>query len=141
MHPTRFLGVGLMLSDLMVRQAINTAKSAPNTMESDRIFNLNLFREIMVEQLTARGLCAAWDYGNEIGDEIFVRSADGCVAEQYDLITGDGQVRNANKQALSFHEGFGVPVVTLQFIYDVSAIRFSSVRTLPDLKLPFSREY
>ena len=63
-----------------------------------------------MEHLTAAGLCGAWDYGNERGDEIFVRSADGCVAEQYDLITGEGGVRDANKGSNAWQEGLGVPV-------------------------------
>jgi hypothetical protein len=77
---------------------------------SNRIFNLDLFRSRTIEHLTAAGVCGAWDFGNEKGDEIFVRSADGCVAEQYDLITGEGGVRVPNKGATAWQEGFGVPV-------------------------------
>jgi hypothetical protein len=77
---------------------------------SNRIYDLDLFRSRTIVHLTAAGLCGAWDYGNEIGDEIFVRSADGCVAEQYDLITGEGGVRNANKGSNAWQEGWGVPV-------------------------------
>jgi hypothetical protein len=77
---------------------------------SNRIYDLDLFRSRTIVHLTAAGLCGAWDYGNEIGDEIFVRSADGCVAEQYDLITGEGGVRNANKGSNAWQEGWDVPV-------------------------------
>jgi hypothetical protein len=74
------------------------------------IYDLPHFRSIVVNQLTAAGLCGAWDYGNEIGDEIFTRTGDGCVAEQYDLITGEGGVRPANKRSNAWQEGFNVPV-------------------------------
>jgi hypothetical protein len=95
-----------------LQSAVDVAVSTPGAMYpgENRIYDLDLFRSRALEHLTAAGLCGAWDWGNEVGDEIFVRSADGCVAEQYDLITGEGGVRNANKGSNSWQEGFGVPV-------------------------------
>ena len=60
--------------------------------------------------LTNAGYYGAWDNGNEIGDEIFTRTGDGCVSEQYDLITGEGGVRSANKKSNSWQGGFSEPV-------------------------------
>jgi hypothetical protein len=96
-----------------LQAAIDAAIGTPGTMYaeySNRIYNLDLFRSRTVDHLTAAGLCGAWDYGNEIGDEIYLRSADGCVTEQYDLITGEGGVRNANKGSNAWQEGWEVPV-------------------------------
>ena len=39
-----------------------------------------------------------------------MRSADGCVVEQYDLITGDGSVRPASKGSNVWSSDFGAPV-------------------------------
>jgi hypothetical protein len=64
----------------------------------------------VVDTLAAGGACGAWDYGNVVGDEIYVRSADGCVVEQYDLITGDGSVRPAGKGSNVWSSDFGAPV-------------------------------
>ncbi|HSD67314.1 MAG TPA: hypothetical protein VLF95_11465 [Vicinamibacteria bacterium] len=96
-----------------LQAAVDVAVGTPGAMYSEfpnRIYDLDLFRSRTLEHLTAAGLCGAWDYGNEVGDEIFVRSADGCVTEQYDLITGEGGVRNANKGSNGWQEGWGVPV-------------------------------
>jgi len=96
-----------------LQAAVDVAIGTAGTMYAEypnRIYDLDLFRSRTLEHLTAAGLCGAWDYGNEKGDEIFVRSADGCVAEQYDLITGEGGVRNANKGSNAWQEGFSVPV-------------------------------
>ncbi len=96
-----------------LQSAIDVAIGTPGTMYAEytnRIYDLDLFRSRTIEHLTAAGLCGAWDYGNVIGDEIFVRSADGCVVEQYDIITGEGGVRNANKGSNAWQEGWGVPV-------------------------------
>jgi hypothetical protein len=96
-----------------LQTALETAKATRGAMYADnptRIYDLDLFRSRTVDSLTAAGLCGAWDYGNEIGDEIYVRSADGCVVEQYDIITGEGGVRNANKGSNAWQEGFEVPV-------------------------------
>lgn len=96
-----------------LQSAIDVAVGTSGSMYTDvpnRIYNLDLFRSRTIEHVTAAGLCGAWDYGNERGDEIFLRSADGCVVEQYDLITGEGGVRVPNKASNAFQEGFGVPV-------------------------------
>jgi hypothetical protein len=96
-----------------LQAALDTAISTPGTMYSEysnRIYDLDRFRARAVEHLTGAGLCGAWDYGNEIGDELYVRSADGCVVEQYDIITGEGGVRNANKGSNAWQEGWEVPV-------------------------------
>jgi len=93
----------------VLQAALETAKATPGAMYSnpaDRIYDLDLFRSRTIGYLTAKGLCSAWDYGNELGDEIFVRSADGCVSEQYDIITGEGGVRNANKGSNAWQSGF-----------------------------------
>ena len=97
----------------VLQAALETAIGTPGAMYAEytnRIYDLALFRSRVVDYLTAAGACGAWDYGNEIGDEIFVRSADGCVAEQYDVITGEGGVRVANKSSNAWQEGWGVPV-------------------------------
>jgi len=78
-----------------LQSALDVAVGTSGTMYaeySNRIYDLDLFRSRTIVHLTAAGLCGAWDYGNVVGDEIFVRSADGCVAEQYDIIAGDGGV-------------------------------------------------
>jgi hypothetical protein len=95
-----------------VEHAVNVAMGTSGVMYpgENRIYDLDRFRARTLEHLTAAGLCGAWDYGNEKGDELFVRSADGCVTEQYDLITGEGGVRGANKGSNSWQEGFSVPV-------------------------------
>jgi hypothetical protein len=95
-----------------LQNAVNAAMATPGVMypDADRIYDLPQFRARIIAGLTAAGLCGAWDYGNEIGDEIFTRTGDGCVAEQYDLITGEGGVRAANKKSNAWQEGFNVPV-------------------------------
>jgi hypothetical protein len=96
-----------------LQDAINLALSTGGVAYPDapgRVYDLDRFRSIMVTNLGAREICGAWDYGNVAGDEIYVRSADGCVVEQYDLITGDGSIRPAGKGTLRWQEGFGVPV-------------------------------
>jgi hypothetical protein len=95
-----------------LQAAVDAAVSA-GTMYPDnpsRIYDLPQFRAKVVDTLTAAGLCAAWDYGNVVGDEIYVRSADGCAIEQYDLITGDGTVRPAAKGSNVWSSDFGPPV-------------------------------
>jgi hypothetical protein len=101
-----------MLADDL-QAAAGVAIGTPGAMYSEypnRIRDLDLFRKKMVDDLAAKSMCGAWDFGNVTGDEIFVRSADGCVAEQYDLITGDGGVRVANKGSNAWQEGWGAPV-------------------------------
>lgn len=78
--------------------------------QPNRIYDLPRFRAKVVENLAAAGVCGAWDYGNVVGDEIYVRSADGCVVEQYDLITGDGTLRPATKGSNVWSSDFGAPV-------------------------------
>jgi hypothetical protein len=82
-----------------LQAASDTAMGTAGVMYpgTNRIYDLAQYRSIVVDHLADGGLCGAWDYGNEIGDEIFLRSADGCKTEQYDLITGEGGVRNANE--------------------------------------------
>jgi hypothetical protein len=96
-----------------LQAAVNAAVGTSGVMYADspnRVYDLQRFREIVVSTLAARNMCGAWDYGNVTGDEIFVRSADGCVAEQYDLITGDGGVRPAQKSSMMWQDGWGAPV-------------------------------
>jgi hypothetical protein len=76
----------------------------------ERIYDVNLFRATVVDRLAAKGVCGAWDYGNVTGDEIFTRSADGCVVEQYDIISGDGGVRGATKKSNVWSAGWSEPV-------------------------------
>jgi hypothetical protein len=97
----------------VLQAAIDVAVGTPGTMYADaanRIYDLDKFRARTIEHLTAAGVCGAWDYGNEKGDEIYVRTADGCVTEQYDLITGEGGVRPAGKGSNAWQEGWEVPV-------------------------------
>jgi hypothetical protein len=96
-----------------LQAGIDVAVGTPGSMYAEypnRIYDLDQFRARTLEHLTAAGLCAAWDYGNELGDEIYLRSADGCVTSQYDVITGEGGVRNANKGSNAWQEGWEVPV-------------------------------
>jgi hypothetical protein len=96
----------------VLQGAVDTAIAA-GVMYPDvpnRIYDLPRFRTLVVDTLTAQGLCAAWDYGNVVGDEIYVRSADGCETEQYDLIAGDGTVRPAGKGSNIWSSDFGAPV-------------------------------
>jgi hypothetical protein len=100
------------MADLL-QAALDTAMGTPGVMYADsanRIYDLVLFRSRVIDHLTAAGVCGAWDYGNEVGDEIYLRSADGCVTEQYDIITGEGGVRSPNKKSNAFQEGWDVPV-------------------------------
>ncbi|HXK10169.1 MAG TPA: hypothetical protein VMT70_11030 [Vicinamibacteria bacterium] len=96
-----------------LQAAIDAAVGTPGTMYTEyanKIYNLDQFRSITISQLTAAGLCAAWDYGNLIGDEIYLRSADGCVIEQYDLIDGGGGVRPAGAKSNIWSDSWGQPV-------------------------------
>ena len=96
-----------------LQAAVDVGIGTPGAMYaeySNRIYDLDLFRKQVVDALAARNLCGAWDYGNEKGDEIFVRSADGCVVEQYDLVAGDGGLRPANKSSNAWQAGWGTPV-------------------------------
>jgi hypothetical protein len=52
---------------------------------------LSRYRAALVAALDARGLCGVWDYGNAIGDNLYLRTADGRISEGYDAITGRGQ--------------------------------------------------
>jgi hypothetical protein len=93
--------------------AIDAARATPGVMYpsgTDRIYDVNLFRSTIVDRLAAKGVCGAWDYGNVVGDEIFTRSADGCVVEQYDIIAGDGGVRSATKKSNLWSAGWGQAV-------------------------------
>jgi hypothetical protein len=96
----------------VLQRAVNAAKLTPDAMypSGDRIYDLPVFRSKVIDVLTNAGYCGAWDYGNPAADEIFVRTGDGCVAEAYDLITGEGGVRDANKKSWQWQEGFDVPV-------------------------------
>jgi hypothetical protein len=96
-----------------LQDAVDAAVRTAGVMYPDdpnRIYDLQQFRQIVVSTLGAKGMCGAWDYGNEAGDEIFVRSADGCVTEQYDLITGDGGVRPAKRSSMMWQDGWGPAV-------------------------------
>jgi hypothetical protein len=93
--------------------ALDAARATPGVMYAsnpDRLYDVNLFRSTVVERMTAKGVCAAWDYGNVTGDEIYTRSADGCVVEQYDIIGGDGGVRGATKKSNVWSAGWEEPV-------------------------------
>ena len=82
--------------------ALDAAKATPGVMYADnpnRLYDIDLFRSKVIERLTAKNVCGAWDYGNTIGDELYTRSADGCVVEQYDVISGDGGVRAASRKS------------------------------------------
>jgi len=97
----------------VLQSALDVAVSTPGVMYAEyanRIYNLDLFRSRTIDHLTAAGVCGAWDHGNEKGDEIYVRSGDGCVVEQYDIIGGDGGVRGANKNSNVWQTGWGTPV-------------------------------
>jgi hypothetical protein len=101
-----------MNADLLQR-AIDTATATPGAMYpgGSRINDLMLFRNKTIEVLANAGYCAAWDYGNTIGDEIYTRTPEGCVAEQYDIITGEGGLRAANKKSNAWQDfGFANPV-------------------------------
>ena len=96
--------------DGSLQDAVDAAVRTPGVMYTEyanRVYDLDKFRSIVVSTLAAKDMCGAWDFGNEAGDEIFVRSADGCVIEQYDLLTGDGGVRPAGKSSMRWQEGWG----------------------------------
>jgi hypothetical protein len=107
---TRPAGPQALAADLQAAVDVATTTAGAMYPGENRIYDLDLFRKRVVDDLAARNMCGAWDYGNEKGDEIFVRSADGCVVEQYDLIAGDGGVRNANKGSNAWQAGWGTPV-------------------------------
>ena len=52
---------------------------------------LTRYRAAILVALDARGICGIWDFGNEIGDNLYLRTADGRISEGYDAITGRGQ--------------------------------------------------
>jgi hypothetical protein len=54
---------------------------------------MDRFRAAVIEGLDARGLCGIWDFGNAIGDNLYIRTADGRISEGYDAISGNGQPR------------------------------------------------
>ena len=97
-----------------LQEAVDAAVRTPGVMYTDRnnvVYDLDKFRAVVVATLAAKSMCGAWDWGNYQADEIFVRSADGCVLEQYDLLTGDGGVRPAGKGSMRWQAGWGdVPV-------------------------------
>jgi hypothetical protein len=97
-----------------LQEAVDAAIRTPDVMYTDRnnvVYDLDKFRAVVVASLAAKSMCGAWDWGNQQADEIFVRSADGCVLEQYDLLTGDGGVRPAGKGSMRWQAGWGdVPV-------------------------------
>ncbi len=96
-----------------LQAALDTAMSTAGVMYAEyanRVYDLPRFRSIVVDTLAAGGVCGAWDYGNIAGDEIYVRSADGCAVEQYDLLSGDGGVRPANKTSNVWQADWGTPV-------------------------------
>jgi hypothetical protein len=93
-----------------LQDAVDAAVRTGGVMYADRpnvIYDLDKFRGIVIATLAAKGMCGAWDWGNEQADEIFVRSADGCVIEQYDLLTGDGGIRPAGKGSMRWQVGWG----------------------------------
>ena len=97
----------------VLQSALDVAISTPGAMYTEypnRIYDLTLFRSRTIDHLTAAGVCGAWDYSNETGDEIYVRSADGCVVEQYDVLSGDGGVRGASKSSLAWTTDWGPAV-------------------------------
>jgi hypothetical protein len=55
------------------------------------IRDLGRFRKEVVNALDSAGVCAIFDYGNRVGDELYVRSSDNRVSEAYDVLTGNGQ--------------------------------------------------
>jgi hypothetical protein len=96
-----------------LQAALDTAMSTAGVMYAEytnRVYDLPRFRSIVVDTLAAGGICGAWDYGNFVGDEIYVRSADGCAVEQYDILTGEGGVRPANKTSNVWQADWGTPV-------------------------------
>jgi len=96
-----------------LQAAVDAAVATPGTMYTDvqnRIYNLPQFRSITINQLTAAGLCAAFDYGDDTGNEIYLRSGDGCVIEQYGLIASDGGVRPVGAKTNLWSDSWGVPV-------------------------------
>src|SRR5262245_14394715 len=52
---------------------------------------LTRYRAAILAALDSRGICGMWDYGNGIGDNLYLRTADGRISEGYDAITGRGQ--------------------------------------------------
>jgi hypothetical protein len=97
----------------VLQAALDAAVTTPGVMYTEfpnKIYNMDLFRSRTIEGLTAAGVCGAWDHSNDAGDEIYVRTGDGCVVEQYDIIGGDGGVRGANKNSNVWQTGWGQPV-------------------------------
>ncbi len=96
-----------------LQSALNTAMGTPGVMYAEypnRVYDLPHFRSVVVDTLGAGGVCGAWDYGNVIGDEIYLRSGDGCVVEQYDVLSGDGGVRPAGKTTNMWQSDWSTPV-------------------------------
>ncbi len=57
------------------------------------IRHLDKFRAATVAALDARGICGIFDFGNRIGDNLYIRTADGRISEGYDVISGTGLIR------------------------------------------------
>jgi len=96
-----------------LQAAVDAAVGAPGTMYADnpkRLYYLDQFRSITLDRLTAAGVCGAFDWGDEMGVEIYLRSADGCEIEQYGLIGSDGGVRPPGKKTNLWSSGWGEPV-------------------------------
>ncbi len=54
---------------------------------------LDKARAQLIAALDARGICGIFDYGNQTGDEIYIRTADARISEAYDVLSGTGQLR------------------------------------------------
>ena len=55
---------------------------------------LDRFREEVLSGLDDQGICGMFDFGNIMGDEIYLLSADGTISEVWDAITGSGNPRS-----------------------------------------------
>jgi hypothetical protein len=79
----------------VLAQATDEVKNQKDLFYPDGITirHLTRYRAAIVAALDARGICAIWDFGNRIGDNLYLRSADGRISEGYDAISGVGQPR------------------------------------------------
>jgi len=51
------------------------------------------FREVVLSSLDAQGVCGVFDFGNGMGDEIYLRSPDGTISEVWDAVASSGTPR------------------------------------------------
>jgi hypothetical protein len=77
----------------LVNQVVESLRGRADIFypEGNTIRHLETYRQAVISGLDALGVCAIFDYGNGIGDQVYVRTPDNSFSEAYDVIAGAGQ--------------------------------------------------